>query len=91
MLGHLGLNVPDLVAAKGYYDELVPFVGFEEFFTADDRFAYRPANGKRGTYLFFYPPPDRPEIKAARVGGGTVGDLARERQRVLSEIRRLNR
>ncbi|MEJ7893361.1 MAG: hypothetical protein WKF94_12045 [Solirubrobacteraceae bacterium] len=55
MLGHLGLTVPDLVAAKGYHDELVPLVGFEEFFTADDRFAYRPTKGKRGTYLFFYP------------------------------------
>lgn len=55
MLGHLGRNVPDLDAVKAYYDELVPFVGFEEIFAADDRFAYRPANNQRGTYLFFYP------------------------------------
>jgi catechol 2,3-dioxygenase-like lactoylglutathione lyase family enzyme len=61
MLGHLGLNVPDLRAAKAYYDRLAPLLGFEEFLAADDQFAYRPAGGKPGTYLFFYP---------AREGGG---------------------
>jgi catechol 2,3-dioxygenase-like lactoylglutathione lyase family enzyme len=55
MLGHLGLNVPDLRAAKAYYDRLAPLLGFEEFLAADDQFAYRPAVGKPGTYLFFYP------------------------------------
>jgi catechol 2,3-dioxygenase-like lactoylglutathione lyase family enzyme len=55
MLGHLGINVPDLAAAKRYYDRLMPEVGFEEFLSADDQFAYRPAGGKPGTYLFFYP------------------------------------
>ena len=54
MLGHLGINVPDLVAAKQYYDRLMPHLGFEEFLSAADEFAYRPANGKRGTYLFVY-------------------------------------
>jgi len=55
VLGHLGLNVSDLGAAKAYYDELVPVVGFEAYFSAEDRIAYRPANGKPGTYLFLYP------------------------------------
>ncbi len=55
MLGHLGINVPDLTAAKRYYDELMPLVGFEPFFAADDEFAYKPADNKPGTYLFFYP------------------------------------
>jgi catechol 2,3-dioxygenase-like lactoylglutathione lyase family enzyme len=54
MLGHLGLNVPDLAAAKTYYDALMPLVGFEPFLAVDDEFAYMPAAGKRGTYLFFY-------------------------------------
>jgi hypothetical protein len=36
ILGHLGINVPDLVAAKRYYDALMPLVGFEPFFHADD-------------------------------------------------------
>ncbi len=55
MLGHLGVNVPDLVAAKKYYDELMPLVGFEPFLAADDQFAFRPAGGKPGTFVFFYP------------------------------------
>ena len=54
MLGHLGINVPDLAVAKGYYGAVMPLVGFESFLDADDEFAYRPAAGKPGTYLFFY-------------------------------------
>jgi catechol 2,3-dioxygenase-like lactoylglutathione lyase family enzyme len=55
MIGHIGLTVPNLVAAKGYYDSLMPLVGFEPFIANADEFAYRPAAGKRGTYIFFYP------------------------------------
>lgn len=55
MLGHVGINVPDLQAAKQYYDRVMPLLGFDTFLAADDEFAYRPANGKPGTYLFFYP------------------------------------
>ncbi len=82
MLGHLGLNVPDLVAAKGYYDELVPFVGFEEFFTAEDRFAYRPANGKRGTYLFFYPASRPAAYDGEAVGLQHLAFMVRNRSQV---------
>jgi catechol 2,3-dioxygenase-like lactoylglutathione lyase family enzyme len=32
-----------------------PSWGFEEFIDGDDQFAYRPAGGRPGTYLFFYP------------------------------------
>ena len=53
MLGHLGVNVTDLPAAKRYYDELMPLLGFTEFVAAEDEFAYRPAGGKPGTVLFF--------------------------------------
>jgi catechol 2,3-dioxygenase-like lactoylglutathione lyase family enzyme len=54
MLGHLALNVPDLAAAKAYYDALMPLVGFEPFLVAADEFAYMPAHGKRGTFVFLY-------------------------------------
>jgi catechol 2,3-dioxygenase-like lactoylglutathione lyase family enzyme len=54
VLGHLGINVPDLTASKSYYDAVMPLLGFDEFFTAEDEFAYLPAGGKPGTYLFFY-------------------------------------
>ena len=55
MLGHLGVNVPDLDVAKAYYDDLMPLVGFTQFLSAEDQLAYRPAGGKPGTFLFFYP------------------------------------
>jgi len=55
VLGHLGVNVPDLDAARSYYDELMPLVGFEPFFAADDEFSYKPTGNRSGTYLFFYP------------------------------------
>ena len=55
MLGHVGINVPDLAAARRYYSAIMPRVGFERYLDADDEFAYRPLAGKPGTYLFFYP------------------------------------
>ncbi len=54
-LGHLGLNVSDLEAARAYYDALMPLLGYEPFLSDHDQFAYRPSEGKVGTYLFFYP------------------------------------
>lgn len=54
-LGHLGINVADLPTAKRYYDALMPDLGYEPFLASDDEFAYRPAEGKVGTFLFFYP------------------------------------
>jgi len=54
MLAHLGLNVPDLAAAKAYYDQLLATLDYEPFLSGDDQFAYRPARGKPGAFLFFY-------------------------------------
>ena len=55
MIGHIAVNVPDLEVARAYYDRLMPAVAFEPFLVDDDQFAYRPAAGKPGTFLFFYP------------------------------------
>jgi len=55
VLGHLGINVADLDVARAYYGAVLPLVGYEPFLDHPDEFAYRPAGGKRGTYLFFYP------------------------------------
>jgi catechol 2,3-dioxygenase-like lactoylglutathione lyase family enzyme len=68
MLGHLGINVPDLPAARHYYDTLMPLVGFEPFFHAADEFAYKPADNKPGTYLFFYPAAQPGEYSPQRTG-----------------------
>jgi catechol 2,3-dioxygenase-like lactoylglutathione lyase family enzyme len=68
VLGHLGINVPDLAAAKEYYDALLPLVGFEPLFAADDQFAYLPAGGKRGTFLFVYPAQEQGDYSRHRTG-----------------------
>src|SRR5215467_12961326 len=54
MLGHIGVNVPDLGLAREYYAAIMPQLDLELFVDADDAFAYMPAGGKRGTFLFFY-------------------------------------
>ena len=46
MLGHLGINVPDLTAARAYYARLLPALGYEPFVDDDDQFAYLPADGR---------------------------------------------
>ena len=68
VLGHLGVNVPDLKAAKAYYDQIMPAVGFEPFLTGADEFAYRPAHGKVGTYVFFYPSLETADYSRHRTG-----------------------
>jgi catechol-2,3-dioxygenase len=54
VLGHLGVNVPDLGPAREYYEPLMPLLDYEPFLTADDVVAFMPAGGKRGAYLFLY-------------------------------------
>lgn len=54
MLGHIGINVPDLVSAKPYYDAVMATLGFDVFISRADELAYRPAGGKPGTFLFVY-------------------------------------
>lgn len=82
MLGHLGVNVPDLPAARRYYDALMPLVGFEPFLAADDEFAYRPAGGKPGTYLFFYPATSPAEYSSQRTGLQHLAFMVRRRAAV---------
>ena len=54
-IDHVGIGVPDLEAAKQYYDELMPVLGLKQWFptSADGIFNYGP-DGARGTQLFFY-------------------------------------
>ena len=54
-IDHIGLGVPDLAAAKRYYDELMPILGLTQWFptTAAGEFNYGP-DGARGTQVFFY-------------------------------------
>ena len=54
-IDHIGIGVPDLAAAKRYYDELMPVLGLRQWFptTPDGIFNYGPA-GARGPQVFFY-------------------------------------
>jgi catechol 2,3-dioxygenase-like lactoylglutathione lyase family enzyme len=82
MLGHLGVNVPDLIAAKNYYDDLMPLVGFEPFFDAADEFAYKPADNRPGTYLFFYPATSPEPYSPDRTGLQHLAFIVRRRSLV---------
>ena len=68
MLGHLGVNVPDLAAARAYYGELMPLLDFELFLDAADEIAFMPAGGKHGTYLFLYPATETGDYSRQRSG-----------------------
>jgi catechol 2,3-dioxygenase-like lactoylglutathione lyase family enzyme len=68
VLGHLGINVPDLPAAKEYYGEIMPFLGFEPFFATENEIAFMPAGGKRGTYLFIYAAQEQGDYSRHRPG-----------------------
>lgn len=53
-IDHIGIGVPDLAAAKRYYDDFAAIVGFAEWFPADEhQFNYGP-KGATGTQIFFY-------------------------------------
>jgi catechol 2,3-dioxygenase-like lactoylglutathione lyase family enzyme len=88
MLGHIGLNVPDIAAAKRYYDQLMPLVGFESFLVAEDEFAYRPAGGKPGTFLFFYPASEDGSYSRHRAGLQHLAFMVKTRSAV-HEVRQL--
>ncbi len=64
-IGHLGLGVPDLAAAKAWYDQVLPALGYEPFFAHDDEVAYLPSDGRRGAFLFLYPRPATYDPEAA--------------------------
>ena len=54
-IDHIGIGVPDLVAAKQYYDELMSVLGLREWFETGPGgpLNYGP-DGAQGSQLFFY-------------------------------------
>ena len=82
MIDHIGINVPDLEAAKRYYDELMPSVGMEPFFITDEELSYQPADGKPGTRIFFYVAPIENEYVRKHVGLQHLAFRARTRAQV---------
>ena len=82
MIDHIGLNVPDLDAAKSYYDAMMPSLGYEPFFESEDQFSYSPAGGKPGTTIFFYVAPQKSEYIRKHVGLEHLAFRARTRSQV---------
>jgi catechol 2,3-dioxygenase-like lactoylglutathione lyase family enzyme len=66
---HIGLAVPDLGAAKAYYDELMPILGLRQWFptSPSGEFNYGP-DGARGTQVFFYQALETEAYSRHRVG-----------------------
>lgn len=54
-LDHIGIGVPDLAAAKAYYDGLLPILGLRQWFPTgpDGTFNFGP-DGAQGPQVFFY-------------------------------------
>lgn len=50
---HVGIAVPDLAAAKAYYDALMPVLGLRRWFETAPELNYGPGEGE-GAQLFFY-------------------------------------
>jgi catechol 2,3-dioxygenase-like lactoylglutathione lyase family enzyme len=82
MLGHIGINVPDLDGARRYYSAVMPLVGFEVFLDAEDEFAYRPAAGTPGTFLFFYPSAEQSAYSRHQTGLQHLAFMVRTRSAV---------
>jgi catechol 2,3-dioxygenase-like lactoylglutathione lyase family enzyme len=82
ILGHLGINVPDLALAKRCYDALMPLVGFEPYFHTADEFAYKPADSKPGTYLFFCPATEPGGYASQHIGLQHLAFIVRRRSLV---------
>lgn len=81
-VGHLGLNVRDLEAARRYYDRLMPALEFEPFLSEAAQFAYRPAGGRPGTFVFVYPALDGGDYSRDRAGLQHVAFMLRTRSAV---------
>ena len=52
-IDHIGIGVPDLAAAKEYYDELMPILGLRQWFPTAPELNYGP-DGAIGSQIFFY-------------------------------------
>ena len=77
-----GINLPDLGAAKRYYETLMPLVGLQLFLEAEDQFAYKPADDRPGTYLFFYPTAADGDYSPDRTGLQHLAFMVRRRSLV---------
>jgi len=76
-IDHFGLGVPDVGAAKVYYDELMPMLGFQACFGN----GYCPTDW-RGAQLFLYPVADAEAYSRDRAGLQHIAFLVSTRAEV---------
>jgi hypothetical protein len=75
VLGHLGINVPDLDVAHRCYGQLLPLVGFEPSIDDVDPVAYPPGRRPAG------------HVPLLRPGGGGAPVLAPRHHRPSKRVR----
>jgi catechol 2,3-dioxygenase-like lactoylglutathione lyase family enzyme len=80
-IDHVGIGVPDLAAAKEYYDGLMAVLGLREWFASGpgEPFNYGP-DGVRGSQLFFYQADEPGDYSRARPGLHHIGFLVADRE-----------
>jgi catechol 2,3-dioxygenase-like lactoylglutathione lyase family enzyme len=76
-IDHFGLGVPDIDAAKAYYDELMPLVGYQPCFGN----GYCPDDWQ-GSQLFLYPTSEEGDYSRHRTGLQHVAFLVSSRAEV---------
>ena len=79
-IDHIGIGVPDLAAAKRYYDELMPILGLRQWFKVGPEgiFNYGP-DGARGPQLFFYQAREAGDYSRHRPGLHHIGFMVESR------------
>ncbi len=81
-IDHVGIGVPDLAAAKEYYDELMSIVGLREWFETGPGgpLNYGP-DGARGSQLFSYRQRNQRRTHAGRPASTIWRSWSRAEQR----------
>ena len=74
---HFGINVPDVAAAKAYFDEFMPMVGYMPFFGT----GYVPTDWN-GVQLFLYPATEDGEHSRLRTGLSHIAFMVATRAEV---------
>ena len=80
-IDHIGLGVPDLAAARRYYDGLGPIIGLKEWFRLgpDGPPNYGP-DGARGPQIFFYKIPDAAPYSRQAAGFHHIAFMVESRE-----------
>ena len=76
-IDHFGIGVPDVDAAKAYYDELMPLVGYQSCFGN----GYCPDDWQ-GSQLFLYPTSEDGSYSRHQVGLQHIAFLVKSRAEV---------